>query len=189
MGKDHAGARLTLQGTAAHPNENRAGGNCAPDIRLIKTHVIDSAYEKLVAPVNRAIIVFSAAELPILINAMMTRIDKLKRIELSGIGVPMTTTFRNQLENGSAWSRASAQACRDAAARALREVQTERMMGMQVMHTVPALLPVPARKTSTKGKGDSELTTASMFVMQKHCQMDYQRCSKWLEVRRARLRR
>lgn len=116
-------------------------------------------------------IVFSAAELPMLTRAMMTRIDKLKRMELSGIGVPMTTTFRNQVEKGSAWSRARAQACREAAASALSEVHTLRMMGMQVMQTVPARLSVAARKTSTKGKGLSEPMTASTLVMEKHWKM------------------
>ena len=111
---------------------------------------------------------FSAAELPMLIKAMMIKIDRLNKIELRGIGVPITTTLRNQLENGRAWSRARAQACRDAAARALSEVHTLRMMGMQVMQTVPARELVEARKTSTKGNGDSEPTTASMLVMQKH---------------------
>lgn len=112
-------------------------------------------------------IVFSAAELPILTRAMMIRIDRLNRIELSGMGVPITTTLRNHAEKGNAWSRASAQACRDAAAKALSDVHTLRMMGMQVMQTVPALLPVPARKTSMKGKGRSEEMTASTFVMAK----------------------
>lgn len=150
------------------PSENRAGGSGAPDSRLINTQEIESAYEKLVAPVNNAMMVLSAAELPMLMRAMMTRMDRLKRIELSGMGVPMTTTLRNQLEKGRAWSRASAQACREAAARALSEVHTLRMMGMVVMQTVPARLLVAARKTSTKGKGFSEEMTASVLVMQKH---------------------
>ena len=103
-----------------------------------------------------------------LMSAIITRIDKENRIALIGIGVPMTTTLRNQLLKGRAWSRARAQACRDAAARALRDVQTERMMGMQVMQTVPALELVPARKTSTKGKGEAEEMTAGTEVMEKH---------------------
>lgn len=159
---------LTLIGTANLPSENRAGGSRAPDMRLIKTQVIERAYEKLVAPVSKAMMVFRAAELPILIRAMTTRIVKLNRIELSGIGVPMTTTFLNHEEKGRAWSRARAQACRDAAARALSEVQTLKMIGTHVMQTVAALLPVPARKTSTKGKGNSEEITASTLVMAKH---------------------
>ena len=137
-------------------------------MRLYSTQEIESAYEKLVAPVSRAMIVFRAAELPMLIRAMMTRIDKLKRMELMGMGVPMTTTFRNHDEKGRAWSRARAQAWREAAARALREVQTLRMMGMHVMQTVPARLFVAARKTSTKGKGRSEEMTASTLVIAKH---------------------
>lgn len=71
-------------------------------MRLINTQEMERAYEKLVAPVSSAIMVFSAAELPMLIRAMMTKMDKLNRIELSGIGVPITTTLRNQLEKGRA---------------------------------------------------------------------------------------
>lgn len=84
------------------PSEKRAGGKGAPDIRLINTQEIDTAYEKLVAPVRRAMMVFSAAELPMLIRAMMIKMDKLNKIELIGMGVPMTTTLRNQLEKGRA---------------------------------------------------------------------------------------
>lgn len=56
-------------------------------------------------------------------------------------------TLRNQCEKGRAWSRPSAQACLDAAAMALREVHTLRIMGIKVMQTVPSRLPVADRKT------------------------------------------
>lgn len=63
-----------------------------------------------------------------------------------------------------------------------------KISGIHIMHTVPALLLVEARKTyivlsagaigkrtpqweltSMKGNGDSEMMTASKLVMQKHC--------------------
>jgi hypothetical protein len=62
----------------------------------------------------------------------------------------MTLTLRNQDEKGRAWSLAKDQACRDAAASALREVQTLRMSGIVDIATVAALLFVPAKKTCTQ---------------------------------------
>lgn len=56
-------------------------------------------------------------------------------------------TLRNHEEKGRAWSRLSAHAWREAAARALSDVQTLKIKGMHIMQTVPALLPVDARKT------------------------------------------
>lgn len=110
----------------------------------------------------------SAAVLPMLMSAMMTVMDSENRIELIGMGVPITTicgekesarnghrsrglaqlTLRNHGENGRAWSLLRAHAWREAAARALKHVHTLSMSGMQIMQTVPALLLVAARKTS-----------------------------------------
>lgn len=42
------------------------------------------------APVSRATMVLSAAVEPMLINAMMTKTEREKKILLMGTGVPMT---------------------------------------------------------------------------------------------------
>jgi len=67
--------------------------------------------------------------------------------DLPGMPQRLGPTLRNHEENGKAWSLLNAHAWRDAAARALIEVQRLRTSGMSIIHTVPALLPVTARNT------------------------------------------
>lgn len=52
-----------------------------------------SAYENEIAPFSRATMLLKAVELPKLIRASMTQIDSENKIALTGIGVPIVTTY------------------------------------------------------------------------------------------------
>lgn len=103
-----------------------------------------TAYEKNVAPVRRPTMLLNAVLLPMLIKERITVIDSENMMAFSGMGVPIVTTLRNHPEKGRLPSLLNDQACRDAAARALRVVTLVRTSGSAAITVAAALLPVPA---------------------------------------------